>query len=126
MKDKGVYQSGWDTERQKRFDMLSADELAGKLNEAERREYVQLTVELEAEERQRLTPTLEQMRREQAALRRKVRLAQDSNERLAILVAQQEQMLTDARQTLNDLQRRHQIIRETFYRVTGEVLAPAA
>ena len=97
MKDKGVYQSGWDTERQKRFDMLSADELAGKLNEAERREYVQLTVELEAEERQRLTPTLEQMRREQAALRRKVRLAQDSNERLAVLVAQQEQMLVEYR-----------------------------
>ncbi len=125
MKDGGVHQSGWDAAKQERLDTLSAGELTGRLSESEQRELGQLVRELEIDERQRLTPALEQMRHEQAVLRRKVLQAQVSNERLAAVVAQQEQMLVDARRTLSDLQRRHQVIRESYFRVTGEALVPA-
>jgi len=125
MKDGGVHQSGWDAAKQERLNTLSAGELTGRLSESEQRELGQLVRELEIDERQRLTPALEQMRHEQAVLRRKVLQAQVSNERLAAVVAQQEQMLVDARRTLSDLQRRHQVIRESYFRVTGEALAPA-
>jgi hypothetical protein len=125
MKDGSVHQDGWNAAKQERLDTLSARELAGRLSESEQRELGQFVRELETEERQRLTPALEQMRREQIALRRTVLQAQVSNERLAVVVAQQEQMLADARQTLNDLQRRHQVIQDSYYRVTGEALVPA-
>jgi uncharacterized lipoprotein len=125
MKDGGVHQSGWNAAKQERLDTLSAGELIGRLSESEQRELGQLVRELETDERQRLTPALEQMRREQAVLRRKVLQTQVSNERLAAVVAQQEQMLVDARRTLSDLQRRHQVIRDSYFRVTGEALVPA-
>lgn len=125
MQDGSIHQYGWNAAKQERLDTLSAGELAGRLSESEQRELEQLIRELETDERQRLTPALEQMRREQAALRRKALQAQVSNERLVVVVAQQEQMLADARQTLSDLQRRHQVIRESYFRVTGEALVPA-
>lgn len=125
MKDGSAHQDGWNAAKQERLDTLSAGELTGRLGESEQRELEQLVRELETGERQRLTPALEQMRREQAALRRKALQAQVSNERLVVVVAQQEQMLADTRQTLSDLQRRHQVIRDSYYQVTGEALMPA-
>ncbi len=115
----------WNEDRQSRLDILSAKELTGALNASERRELAQLVADVEAEEQARLSPALERIRQEQTALRRKVHQTQASNEKLAALVAQQEQMLADTRRTLNDLQRRHQVIREVYFRVTGELLAPA-
>jgi uncharacterized lipoprotein len=104
MQDSSVHQYGWNAAKQERLDVLSAGELTGRLSESEQRELEQLVRELETDERQRLTPALEQMRREQAVLRRKVLQTQVNNERLTAVVAQQEQMLIDARRTLSDLQ----------------------
>jgi hypothetical protein len=116
----------WTADKQQRLDVLSAKELAGTLDVAERKELTRLVAEVETEEQARLAPAFAQTQREQTALRRRLRRAQVGNEKLAALVAQQEQMLTDARRTLNELQRRHQVIREAYFRVTGEALATAA
>jgi hypothetical protein len=116
----------WSTDKQQRLDALRAKELTGTLSAAERRELARLITEVEAEESARLAPAMAQMQREQVILRRKVRQSQVDNESLAALVAQQEQMLADARRTLKDLQRRRQEIHETYFRVTGEALALTA
>ena len=119
-------QHEWNADKQRRLDALNARQLAGTLNAAERRELARLVAEVEAEEAARLAPAMAQAHREQVILRRKVRQSQANNEQLAALVAQQEQILADARRTLKDLQRRRQMIREAYFRVTGELLAPTA
>lgn len=116
----------WITEKQQRLNVLSAQQLAGTLTAAERRELASLITEIEAEEAVRLAPAMAELQREQDALRRKLRRSQSENEQLAALIAQQEQILADARRTLKELQRRRQGIREAYFRVTGEALAPTA
>ena len=119
-------QHGWNEEKQQRLDALSARQLAGTLNAAERRELACLIAEVETEEAVQLAPAIADLQREQDILRRKVHQSQANNEQLAALVAQQEQILADARRTLKELQRRRQVIRDAYFRVTGELLAPVA
>jgi methylthioribose-1-phosphate isomerase len=118
--------NGWSADQQRRLDVLNARQLAGTLDAAERRELTRLVAEVEAEESARLAPAIAQAQHEQVVLRRKVRQSQTDDEQLAALVAQQEQILADARHTLKDLQRRRQMIRDAYLRVTGEMLAPTA
>jgi len=116
----------WSAEKQQRLNVLSAQQLAGTLTAAERRELASLVAEVETEEAARLAPALIELKREQDALRQGIRQSRVDNEQLAALVAQQEQILADARRTLKELQRRRQVIHEAYFRVTGEALAPIA
>lgn len=118
--------NAWNAEKQQRLNLLSTQQLTGTLTAAEQRELASLVIEVEKEEAARLAPALAELKREQDALHRRLRQSQTGNEQLAALVAQQEQMLADARRTLKDLQRRRQSIREAYFRVTGETLAPIA
>lgn len=116
----------WNDEKQTRLDALRAAELTGTLDEAGEAELAALIEFLEAQERERLAPALAQMRAEQAALRQQVQESEAASERLVMLAVQQEQLLADGRQLLHDLQSRHQVLRETYQRVTGEPLSVAA
>lgn len=116
----------WNDEQQARLDALRAAELTGALDETGQAELTALVELLEAAERERLAPALARIRAEQAALRHKVQQSEAGNERLVILAAQQEQWLADARRLLRDLQRRHQVIQETYESLTGEPLLVAA
>ena len=116
----------WNDEKQARLDALRAAEMAGTLDEAGEAELAALITAVEAEEQGRLAPVLAQMQAEQAALRQQVRESEAANEQLVILAAQQEQLLADARRMLQDLQRRHQAIREAYQRATGEPLSVVA
>jgi molecular chaperone GrpE (heat shock protein) len=115
----------WNDEKQARLDALRAAELMGTLDKTNKAELTALIESLEAEEQERLAPTLAQMQAEQAALRQQVQESETANEQLVILTAQQEQLLADARRLLRDLQRRHQAIREAYQHVTGEPLSVA-
>jgi hypothetical protein len=115
----------WDVEKQARLDALRAAELTDTLDEADEAELKALLELIEAEERERLAPALAQMREEQAALRQQVQESEVANEQLASLAAQQEQWLADARRLLQDLQRRHQAMKETYQSITGEPMAVA-
>lgn len=87
----------WNDEKQARLDALRAAELTGSLDEAGQAELAMLIEVLEAEERERLAPALVQMRAEQTELRRRVQASEATNEKLALLAAQQEQWLADER-----------------------------
>ena len=113
----------WDDTKQVRLDALRAAELAGTLNEAGRAELAELIDAVEAEERERLAPAFDRMQAEQVTLRQQVQGVETANEQLVVLAAQQEQLLADARQLLRDLQQRHQAVRETYQRITGETLS---
>lgn len=115
----------WNGKKQTRLDALRAAELTGTLDEADEAELAALIESLEAGERERLAPAMAQMRAEQAVLCQQVQESEAANERLVMLAAQQEQLLTDARRLLRDLQSRHQAVRETYQRVTGEPLSAA-
>ncbi len=91
----------WNDKKQARLDALQTAELAGTLDEAGKTELATLIEAVEAEERERLAPALAQMRAEQTALWRKVKESQTANDQLATLVAQQEQLLADARRLVS-------------------------
>ena len=113
---------GWDTKMQARFDPLRKDELAGTLTVQAETELAQLVTFLETEEKERLAPALYQLRYEQVALRTRLQERQSENEALAQLFGQQEQLVVDARQWLAQFERRHRLIRQSYSRLTGEVL----
>ena len=113
----------WNAEQQARLDKLRAADLAGALDAAGKAELNALIEAVEAEERQRLAPTLAHVQAEQATLRQQIRESEMENEQLVALAAQMEQLLTDGRQMLRTLQRRHQAIRTEYQRVTGEPLS---
>ncbi len=115
----------WNDEKQAQLDALRATELTGSLDEASEAELTTLIEALETEEQERLAPALAQMQAEQTELRRQVAASETANEQLALLAAQQEQWLADARRLLSDLQRRHQAIRRAYQHVTGEPLLAA-
>lgn len=115
----------WNEEKQVRLDALRAAELAGTLDEEGKAELSALMECVEAEERTRLAPALAQMQSEHTALRQQIQKSEVENEQLVTLAAQMEQLLTDGRQTLRDLQHRHQAIRAEYERVTGEPLSVA-
>jgi uncharacterized protein YpuA (DUF1002 family) len=113
----------WNDEKQARLDALRTAELTAALDQAGQAELTALIESLEAEERERLSAALAQIKSEQAALRRQIQESEDENEQLVILAAQMERLLIDGRRVLDDLKRRHQSIRETYRHVTGEPLS---
>ncbi|MEW5986768.1 MAG: hypothetical protein AB1791_09055 [Chloroflexota bacterium] len=115
----------WDDETQMRLDQLRSGELAGTLTSQEQTELSQLMAIVEADEVQRLAPAMTNVRQEQALLRERLQELQAENEDLARLVSQQEQLAADARHWLALFEQRHQSIRQSYIRLTGELLTVA-
>ena len=116
----------WDTKMQARFDELRKGELAGTLTAQAEAELAQLVTFLETDEKDRLAPALDQLRSEQVTLRTRLQELQSKNEALAQLFSQQEQLVVDARQWLAQFEQRHRLIRQSYSRLTGEVLLAVA
>jgi predicted nuclease with TOPRIM domain len=71
-----------------------------------------------------LLPAITRLQQEQVELEARLHQRQHENEELAKLLHQQEQLTAESRQWLRDFDRRHAQIRETYTRLTGEVLTP--
>ena len=114
----------WSNEKQARFDDLRQRELTGTLSNTEQQELKVLTGILTQIADEALLPANERLQRELTELETRVEQRQDENEELAKLLHQQEQLTAESRQWLQDFDRRHAQIRETYARLTGEVLTP--
>jgi hypothetical protein len=112
----------WSDEKQSRFDDLRQRELAGTLSAADRQELDALTALLTQAADISLLPAITRVQHEQAELEARLLKQQHENEELAMLLHQQEQLTAESRQWLRDFDRRHTQIRETYTRLTGEVL----
>jgi predicted nuclease with TOPRIM domain len=112
----------WDNDKQYRFDHLRLNELAGNITDQERVELSELTAEIESAEAGSLAPAFDRMREQRVAFTEQVQRMQTENEALAVLLGQQEQLVTDARYWLAQLEQRHTIIQQTYKRLTGEAL----
>ena len=111
----------WATDQQNRFDALRRRALTADLTPAEQAELDALQAQLEGDWR----PNMEAMRAEQADLRERLTRVQAENEALAQLLNQQEQLVAEASQWLARFEARHQALRQTYTRLTGETLAVA-
>lgn len=114
----------WSNEKQARFDDLRQRELAGTLSAADQQELESLTTMLIQAADKALLPAIERLQSELMELETRLQQRQDENEELAKLLHQQEQLTAESRQWLRDFDRRHAQIRETYTRLTGEVLTP--
>ena len=116
----------WTAEQQARLDELRTRELAGILTTDEQTLLDEMIKALEAQEARDLAPATARLRAEQAALRERLNALETENEALARLLNQQEQLVADARQWLDQFERRHSHIQQTYTRLTGEALSAAA
>lgn len=114
----------WSNEKQARFDDLRQRELAGTLSAADQQELESLTAMLTQAADEALLPAIERLQRELMELETRLQQRQYENEELAKLLHQQEQLTAESRQWLRDFDRRHAQIRESYTRLTGEVLTP--
>jgi predicted nuclease with TOPRIM domain len=114
----------WSDEKQARFDDLRQRELAGTLSVADQQELASLTTMLTQAADEALLPATERLQRDLTELEARLQQRQDENEELAKLLHQQEQLTAESQQWLRDFDRRHAQIRETYTRLTGEVLTP--
>ncbi len=111
-------------EKQSRFDDLRQRELAGKLTVAEQHELKALTALFIQAADDSLAPAISRLQREQQELEDRLQQRQQENEELTKLLHQQEKLTIETRQWLQSFDRRHAQIRETYTRLTGEVLTP--
>jgi predicted nuclease with TOPRIM domain len=114
----------WSNEKQAQFDDLRQRELAGTLSTADQQELESLTAMLTQAADMALLPAIERLQSELVELEARLQQRQDENEELAKLLHQQEQLTAESRQWLRDFDYRHAQIRETYTRLTGEVLTP--
>ncbi|MEJ5309801.1 MAG: hypothetical protein WHX52_08520 [Anaerolineae bacterium] len=115
----------WTAEQQELFDALRARELSGILTPTEQDQLKALYAWLEAEEALYLSPTIAQMKADQAVLREKLESAHTENEALGRLLNQQEKLVADARRWLAQFEKRHRRIQQAYARLTGEALTGA-
>jgi predicted nuclease with TOPRIM domain len=124
MKAQRVIIMNWSNEKQARFDDLRQRDLAGTLSAADRQELESLTAMLTQAADKALLPAVERLQRELMELEARLQQRQGENEELAKLLHQQEHLTAESRQWLRDFDRRHAQIRETYARLTGEMLTP--
>ena len=112
----------WNDQQQSRFDELREQEMVGALTNAEQTELDGMMAVLIEEADEALVSAIGRLQQEQAELEAKLQKRQFENEELAKLLLQQEQLAAESRQWLVDFDRRHAQIRETYIRLTGELL----
>jgi predicted nuclease with TOPRIM domain len=115
----------WSDKEQARFDELRQRELAGTLSTFEKQELDSLVAALTQAADEVLLPAVARLEHEISELETRLQDRQHENEELAKLLHQQEQLTAESRQWLRDFDRRHAQIRETYTRLTGEVLPSA-
>ena len=96
----------WNDEKQHRFDALRLKEAQGVLSDAELQELQAFFAELEAEETGTLKKGMEQLDARLDVFRAEKGRVEAKNEHLAAIVAEQEQLLADAREYLTNLRRK--------------------
>jgi hypothetical protein len=114
----------WTDEKQQRFDQLRQREAQGLLTEAEAEELRTLVAELDAEETAELQPAIERMRATQQELRAESQRIEGRNERLAAIIAREEQLLDEAQAYLNHLRTEQTILSEEYRAITGRQVHP--
>jgi len=112
----------WNDEIQERFDTLRERELAGALTNAEKQELLAFMNQLTQEADAALSGSIDQLDKTQIALEQQLQQRQQENEALALLLNQQQQLKTELRQWLVEFDQRQARIRETYTRLTGDVL----
>lgn len=113
----------WTVEIESRFTELRQKELSSTLTVTEKAELAELIAALEAKEARQLAPTLARMRAEQNDVQAEIQALQADNHELVHIIAQQEQLIIDARRWLAEFERRHQSIRQSYMQLTGKVPA---
>lgn len=112
----------WNDEKQKRFDALRLKETQGVLNDVEAQELQAFFAELEAEEAETLKEGMEHMDARQDSLRVEKERVEDRNERLVVIIAEQERLLAEARTYLTRLRIKQTELRAEYHAVTGQEL----
>jgi hypothetical protein len=96
----------WNDEKQHRFDALRLKEAQGVLSDAQAQELQALFAELESDEAETLKEGMAKLDVRLDSLRAEKESIEAKNERLAAIVAEQEQLLVDAREYLGSLRRK--------------------
>lgn len=120
-----VIMMNWNDTQQARFDELRQKELNGSLTIAEQEELTALTNLLTQDADYALVNAVAKLQQEQAELESRLEQRQNENEELANLLNQQEQLAAESRRWLIDFDRRHAQIRESYTRLTGDILTSA-
>ncbi len=93
----------WTDEKQQQLDALREKEFAGTLTADEQHQLQQLFAEIEAEEEEMLRPAMERYDQRIAELQHECAKAEARNAALAALAARQQELLAQARASLNSL-----------------------
>ena len=112
----------WTKDLEERFTELRQRELSGTLNAIEEIELTNLIYSIEGDESVQLTKVIIGMSSEQTAMRLRLQSLQVDNENLAKVLNQQELLVSDARKWLEEFEKRHHIIQQSYMRLTGETL----
>ncbi len=112
----------WTKELAGRFTELRRRELSGTLSSMEEIELTKLISSIEADESAHVSKTVARMNSEQTTMLLRLQSLQVDNENLAKVLNQQEQLVSDARKWLAEFERRHNLIQQSYTRLTGEIL----
>jgi uncharacterized protein (DUF3084 family) len=108
--------------RQQRLDLLRIHQAQGILTDLERAEMKALFAELDAEEAEAMRPALEHRQEEQAALQQEKEALAARAAHLERILADQKQLLAEARSYLLQLRTRRAALADEYRRATGSKL----
>lgn len=105
-----------------RLTTLRLKSMRDALSVEETDELAHLLARIESEEVVSLSPAVVRMQEEQTMLRNRLAQLHAENEELAELLARQEQLVAETRSYLAAFARRHEAIKRTYARLTGDIL----
>ena len=112
----------WTKESEERFTALRQRDLSGTLSPLEEIELAELIAFIERDESTQLAKVFVRMNLEQTMMRLRLHALRVDNENLAKVLNQQEQLVSDARKWLAEFEKRHNLIQQSYTRLTGEIL----
>ena len=112
----------WNKSTEERFNTLRVKKFESVLNDDETAELATLQVILDQETAMTLSPLITSLEQENDVMRRKLNETSEENRVLLTIIEQQKQLVADARHWLSEFESRHNAIRQTYQRVTGEPL----
>ena len=110
----------WNETKQQQLNELQQREAESALIDEEHRALEQLLYELEQEEWQTLSPSLERLRDEQAELGQKLSQNETQNAMLAAIGSRQEDLLERAKAQLKGLRSEHEALKNERQRVLSD------
>lgn len=112
----------WNESTQERFNWLRVKKFEGELNAEEVVELATLQNYLEQETETYLSPLITSLEQENAMMLQKLDETHEENVVLLRIIAQQKQLVADARHWLSEFNSRHNAILQSYQRATGEPL----